>query len=314
MGPSPNTSRKKHNVLDDAQFAIPGQTYNNAVLNKILFFDLSRQSLSPGILSDFDATVAFDRVLAGLSIITCQRVGLPQTAGLFMYELIKDTKFYLITGFGKSIASYSNTMNNKTGQGVLQGSSSACRIFILNSNVSLSAYHCHATGASFKHPISVHTVTDYAVQFVGDTSQFVNVMGLSPTAQQDEPPLLYDHLFKSASKNAQTWADYLWLSGGKLQLAKCFYYALRPTLYYKKNEVSYKVLAPQQKCVICDPSNNTPQILTSLSPDDARRTLGAIISPNGSGTSQLPYTINKLENYTENLSTHLCPAKQSGLL
>jgi len=75
---------KRHNALDHTQYAIPGQTCNNAVLNKVLFFDLSRQSLTPRILSDFDATAAFDCVIAGHSIITCQRVGLPRTAGIFM--------------------------------------------------------------------------------------------------------------------------------------------------------------------------------------------------------------------------------------
>jgi hypothetical protein len=55
-----------------SQFAIPGETCNYAVLNKILFCDLSRQSLSPGVLTDFDATAAFDRVIAGVSILTCE--------------------------------------------------------------------------------------------------------------------------------------------------------------------------------------------------------------------------------------------------
>jgi hypothetical protein len=64
-----------HSALDKAQFALPGQTCNNAVLSKILFLDLSRQTLSPGILTDYDATAAFDRVLLNLSVITCQRLG-----------------------------------------------------------------------------------------------------------------------------------------------------------------------------------------------------------------------------------------------
>ena len=59
----------KHSAMNPSQFALPGQTCNNAVLNKLLFLDLSRQTLSPGIMTDFDATAAFDRVLAGLSII-----------------------------------------------------------------------------------------------------------------------------------------------------------------------------------------------------------------------------------------------------
>jgi hypothetical protein len=63
-----------HQALDPAQYTLPGQICNNAVLKKTLFFNLSRQTLSLGILLDFDATAAFDRVIAGLSIETCKRV------------------------------------------------------------------------------------------------------------------------------------------------------------------------------------------------------------------------------------------------
>jgi hypothetical protein len=94
------------------------------VLNKTLFFDLSRQTLSAGVLSDFDATAAFGRIIAGLSMVTCERVGLPRPAGIFMFNLLHCMKFHLITGFSKSMSSYHNTQNNITGQGVLQGSSS----------------------------------------------------------------------------------------------------------------------------------------------------------------------------------------------
>jgi hypothetical protein len=43
-----------HRALDTSQFAIPGQTCNNAVLNKVLFCDLSRQTLSEGVLTDYE--------------------------------------------------------------------------------------------------------------------------------------------------------------------------------------------------------------------------------------------------------------------
>jgi hypothetical protein len=86
---------KKHKSLSTSQYAIPGETCNNAVLKKVLFCDLSRQSLSPGILTNFDATAAFDRVIAGLSITTCERVGLPRVAGHFMYQLKTELYHYL---------------------------------------------------------------------------------------------------------------------------------------------------------------------------------------------------------------------------
>jgi hypothetical protein len=134
---------------------------------------------------------------------------------------------------------YNNTENNKSGQGILQGSSSACPIFILNSNVSLSAYRKHATGASFKHPISGRIVTDYAVQFVDDTSQFVNENVLSHNSLGDPETNICHAMMQAASSNAQMWADYLWTSGGKLQLSKCFDFAFKPYINYKTNQVSY---------------------------------------------------------------------------
>jgi hypothetical protein len=58
----------KFKVLDLMQYARPGQTCNNAIWQKELFLDLSHQHLSPGIMTDYDATVDFDCVLAGLAI------------------------------------------------------------------------------------------------------------------------------------------------------------------------------------------------------------------------------------------------------
>jgi hypothetical protein len=104
---------------------------------QVLFLDLSRQTPSLGVLSDFDASAAFDRVLGSLSVLTCERVGLPGQAGQFMYSLLKNMNFHLITGFRKSADSFYNSENGETGQGVLQGSSSAAPNYILTSDISL---------------------------------------------------------------------------------------------------------------------------------------------------------------------------------
>jgi len=136
------------------------------VLNKVLFFDISRQTLSSGVLTDFDATAAFDRVIAGLPIATCKHVGLPIIAGHFMFHLLKHMKFHLVTGFGVSANSYYNNEDDITGQGVLQGSSSAAPLFILNSDLSLSAYNNIVAGASLYHPISQYKVTEKSVLMI----------------------------------------------------------------------------------------------------------------------------------------------------
>jgi hypothetical protein len=58
--------------LDKAQFAIPGQTCHNAVLSKHLHLDLSRQTFSPGLMINYDAIAAFDRIISGTAKIACQ--------------------------------------------------------------------------------------------------------------------------------------------------------------------------------------------------------------------------------------------------
>lgn len=55
------------NALDDAQYTLPGMTCNSTILNKVLFLDLTQQTLTPGKMTDYDATAAFDRVLHSMA-------------------------------------------------------------------------------------------------------------------------------------------------------------------------------------------------------------------------------------------------------
>ncbi len=56
-------------------------------------------------------------------------------------------------GMADSPDSFQDGANGITGQGVLQGSSSAAPLFILNSDISLTAYSKSSTGATFYRPI-----------------------------------------------------------------------------------------------------------------------------------------------------------------
>lgn len=63
--------------------------------------------------------------------------------------------------------------------GVLQGSSSAAPLYILNSDISLQTYRQLCCGATFIHPITHQHITDRGVQYVDDTSQFLNSLVLT---------------------------------------------------------------------------------------------------------------------------------------
>jgi hypothetical protein len=217
--------------LDKAQFAIPGQTCHNAVLNKLLYLDLSRQTLTPGLMLDYDAKAAFDRVISSIANMACQRLGLPRIAGMFMHNLLHDMSLNVITAFGRSALTFSNCNDPKSvGQGVLQGSSSACPIFIFSSDVCLSTYKKHSIGAKVIHPISGNIISDSAVQFVDETSQFTNSLVCDITDYVHDIRTNTDTLFSNAQRNITTWNDLIWILGGKLSPGKCYFYSFLPFL------------------------------------------------------------------------------------
>jgi hypothetical protein len=234
-----NTTRLEKKGMDLAQFAFPGQTCNNVVLNKTLFLELSHQTLSLGMLTDYDAMAAFDRALLGLSIVTCQRMELPCVAGNFMFQLLKEMSFYLVTGFGQ-LESFSNNQNGVHGQWVLQGSSSACPI---------------------KSRVEYHSV-----KFVDDTSQFLNPMGAN--IDNNTSIDVGSALLPFASKNSQIWADSKWISGGSLNLRKCFYYAFMPTVNFEKNSISCVDLPLPNQLRIRNRHDNTIHPIKRVSPSE----------------------------------------------
>jgi len=299
-----------YSALNKSQYAIPGQTCNSAVLNKVLLFcDLSRQSLTPGILTDFDASAAFDRVIASLSIITCRRVGLPIIAGHFMFNLLKNMHFHLVTGFSRSEQSFKNTQNNTTGQGVLQGSSSAAPIFLLNSDVSLSTYNHIGIGATFTHPITREKVSNHGVQFVDDRSQFLNSTGAMNHSNITIPEPF--SLAKIATNNAQAWSDCLWISGGQLYLNKCFYYAFQPVIDFKSNSTKCSKLSLDSDIKVKNTLDGSSHTFLGLSPNEARRSLGVMFSPDGDGATQIRVSTMKVKEYFGKFINGLLPQRRS---
>jgi hypothetical protein len=90
-----------------------------------------------------------------MSVVTCRRLGLPMHACMFMYKLLQNMEFHLVTGFGISESFFTNNKDpTQIGQGILQGSSPAGPIYTVSSDVSIAAYKKFAKDSIFIHPIS----------------------------------------------------------------------------------------------------------------------------------------------------------------
>jgi hypothetical protein len=118
-------------------------------------------------MTDYDA--AFDFILHAMSIVTCCKFGMPQTASLYFYNLLHSKEFYIITGLGETPNSFTNDEDpSRPGQGMLHGSSSVGPIYNVNSDVSLTTYWKSAFSAAFTHPITKEEINDHMTQYVND--------------------------------------------------------------------------------------------------------------------------------------------------
>jgi hypothetical protein len=133
------------------------------------------------------------------------------------------------------------------------------------------------------------------VQFVDNTSHFLNKKGIKPytSLSTTDRELLASY----TSKNAQLWFDLQWVSGGQINLSKCFYYAFKPSINYKSNKISYTKLSFDDGIKVRNRSTGTVHTIQDLPPNEARRTLGVMMSPDGNGSTQIKLSTKKAREY-----------------
>jgi hypothetical protein len=230
---------------------------------------------------------------------------------LFMYHLLQGMEFQLITGFGVSSRTFRNDEDpSQIGQGMLQGSSSAAPIYNISMDVSLSTYQRIAHGATFKHPITGQSICDHATQYVDDKTEMLNANGTPMPL--DNPikisPEERAYLFQIANLNTDKWTRILWISGGNLNLNKCFYYYLQPSYNHGSQKVTY---ANSRKApgniVVTNPATNTAITIQRVEPREAKRTLGVMMAPDGNAMTQYRTSKEKATTYLNRIKHSKLP-------
>ncbi len=107
-----------------------------------------------------------------------------------------------------------------------------------------------------------------------------------------------DRLFEDANKNSDIWTKILRISGGNINIKKCFYYYIKPSMSYTNMSIKYetKQTAPGQ-IHIRDPASDQTIEIERMEPTVARRTLEAILAPSGSSKAQLRHTLETAQDY-----------------
>ena len=298
-------------IYNEAQFASPGKLCQSAILNKVLFFDLLRQTRQYGALMDNDATAAFDRVLPALCVVTCRQLGMPREAQRFFYKLLRQMVYTTTTAHGRSTATYSATENpDVPGQGVIQGGGASLPNYKSQQLPVINAYEHNCTPAVFRPASKLRPAFRRWISgFSDDIGLFLSELGVRMSGSDAHLPIA-QRVRNALHRNLLKYEEYFFTAGGALNVKKCFYYLVG--FHWTGTNWRYCTNAEiDVDPIVITPTtldeSGVPQQVQWHEADDAQRTLGSFIAPDGSCRRQLDVLQGKLMEWKQCLR-NLSPA------
>ena len=293
-------------VYNEAQFASPGKLCQSAIVNKVLFFDLLRQTKQYGALMDNDATAAFDRVLPALCVVTCRQLGMPKSAQRFFFKILRQMVYTTTTAHGRSATNYSASANPSVpGQGVMQGGGASLPNYKSQQLPVINGYERHCIPAVFRHVSKVKdSFRRWVSGFSDDISLMLNELGVKLSGVDSHLPMA-QRVKNALQNNLERYEEYFFTAGGSLNIKKCFYYLVGfhwtgTGWRYKTNSeihIDNVVITPTTLA-----NDNTPQQVQWHEANEAQRSLGSHIAPDGSNNRQLEVLFDKLKEWQKCLS------------
>jgi hypothetical protein len=126
---------------------------DNGTLNKVLAYDIIRQTKRPAGIASVDADNCYDRIAHAIASLGFQSFGVPPAAVESMLTTIQEMKFFLCTGFRDSTDYTSSKVEMKT-LGLCQGNGAAPAGWAVVSICIIKAHKKKGHGAHFLCPIT----------------------------------------------------------------------------------------------------------------------------------------------------------------
>ena len=230
---------------------------------KYLNSSLTRQSMAT---MDNDARSCYDRVVALLALLISHHFGVPEEICQTVGETLRTMQFKLRTALGDSEQHYCHSPDNPI-HGVGQGGTASPALWLLVSSILFDCYQEKASGMKLSDPTHQYNLQQWLEAIIDNTSIFTNV---------DKNETI-ETLVRTLEQDAQYWENLLSVSGGCLELSKCFYYVLAWTFTAKGDMVP---LTPEEieevssKVRLQEFGKTDHTTIESKPPHEAHKTLG----------------------------------------
>ena len=267
------------------------------LLFKHLAYSLVRMTKTNCATFDNDAKSCYDRIVMLFASICSQRLGMDPKACKLFLKTLDSAHYHVKTNLGISKEYYA-TSKSHTIHGPGQGGRSSPGIWTMISCMLIACMRKKSEGANFSDPAREISVSRVCSGFVDDITHIVNSFTKS---LRDEESI--EELTHKTQVAAQWWEELLNVTGGKLELQKCFFYLM----YWKFDDEGVARLTTKTE------SNNTVSIRDSKTGDqvfidrkdcdETHKTLGAMETPSGDYKAEISRLMSKSRAMAQRISS-----------
>jgi len=274
------------NTINEGLFGgRPGREAQSLTFLEELKYDLSILTRRTLFHFDNDAASCYDRIIISLASLLNRKYGMNRQVTTVHATTLEQARFHLRTPNGISSQSYTHTLQFPI-YGSGQGSGNSPAIWLFISSTICDIHQTISYGASFTNPEGNESVRISMVGFVDDCTCTYN--DFRPQTELD-----YKTMTRRMQHDAQTWNDLLWCTGGKLELNKCSFHALRFE-FYPNGAPRIIAEPPDEPILIKDSETNEMIPIQPKSSSDPHKTLGHWKAPSEANSkTQLAALVEK---------------------
>ena len=282
---------EKHKQITPEQYGGRSRKQaQSAVLNKVLYHAITRQTKVPAAFMDDDARNCYDRILAALSAVEMRAWGQSYKESEFSINFLENQQYHVRTGVGTSKNYYTYSREDPT-HGSGQGIGWAGAKFTKSSDLVARILSKTCPGMHFTNPRGTIRVDKNGDWFVDDTA-----LGVTSNIMKEVS------ILKQLEHDQQKHAYVLFAMGHKLALDKCSFYLVE----FIRDKLEYRIKYIQElpgELKLREGYDMELKTIKRLQPFTAHRTLGMWVAVDGNNRKQLEVLHKKIDAWCDKIRT-----------
>ena len=284
---------EKYKLINDQQYGGRNRRQcQSASLNKIAYYDLSRQTIMPCAFLDADAKACYHRIVHRLSEVEVRKWGVSHKSAAFTTKFLHKQQFHLRTTHGISKKYYSYNPNRPI-QGSGQGIGWAGPRWTASSDAISDIMAERCTGMLYSDPAGEIEVRRNGDIFVDDldigvTQSAIKVPNKTPIECLQEDEQMHALLLSS--------------EGHGLNPLKCSFYYVG----YKRDDLTHVQLTNAElpgEINVRVSYDSEPEPIKRLEPSSPHKTLGINPTVSGNRSPQLDILRKKIKKWARNVKS-----------